>query len=130
MTKATAPITGGINCPPEEAAASTPPAKELLNPRALIIGIVNTPVPTTLAVTAPEIVPKNPLAAIAACAGPPLNGPVRLMAIFNRVLPAPVASSIAPKMMNINMSDNTMMTIKPNTPSKLYQTVRKTDSRS
>ena len=78
----------------------------------------------------PEIVPKNPLAAIAACAGPPRNAPVRLRAIFNRVLPAPVASSIAPKMMNINMSDNTMMTINPNTPSKLYQTVRKTDSRS
>ena len=130
ITKATAPITGGMNCPPDDAAASTPPAKELLKPRSLIIGIVKTPVPTTFAETLPEMVPKKPLAAIAAWAGPPRKPPVRLTAIRSRTAPAPVASSTAPKTMKMKISEITVMTMKPKTPSKEYQTVRMTVSRS
>jgi hypothetical protein len=44
-------------CPPEEAAASTPPAKALPNPRFIIIGIVRTPVERTFTTGPPDIVP-------------------------------------------------------------------------
>ena len=44
-------MTGGMICPPDEAAASIPPAKVLWNPRFSIIGMVSTPVESTL--TAP-----------------------------------------------------------------------------
>ena len=40
MTKAPAPITGGISCPPFDAAASTPAAKRGEIPERIIIGIV------------------------------------------------------------------------------------------
>ena len=66
MIKATAPIMGGISWPPLEAAASTAPANLAENPRFLIMGIVMTPVPTTLATALPEIVPNRPLARTAA----------------------------------------------------------------
>ncbi len=92
--------------------------------------MVNTPVPTTLAETLPEMVPKKPLAAIAAWAGPPLSPPVRLTAMRSSTAPAPVASSTEPKTMKMKISEMTVITMKPNTPSKEYQTVRITVSRS
>ena len=73
ITRAAAPITGGIIWPALEAVASTPPAKAGLNHLRLIIGIVITPVATTLVTAAPDIVPKRADDRIAACAGPPLN---------------------------------------------------------
>ena len=66
-------MIGGTIWPPVEAVASTPPANAGLKPRFLIIGIVITPVPTTLATADPETVPNRELAMIAACAGPPRN---------------------------------------------------------
>ena len=65
MMKATAPMIGGVICPPLDAAASTAPAKCDFKPLFLIKGIVITPVPTTLATALPEIVPNNPLAIVA-----------------------------------------------------------------
>ena len=75
-------MMGGVICPPLEAAASTAPAKCALNPRFLINGIVMTPVPTTLATALPEIVPNNPLAMVAAAAGPERTRPVAASASF------------------------------------------------
>jgi hypothetical protein len=66
MRKATTPITGGMICPPVEAAASTPPAKLGLKPIFLDDGMVNTPVETTLATAVPESEPNRAEAATAA----------------------------------------------------------------
>ena len=49
-------MTGGISCPPVEAAASTAPAKFLCYPSFLIMGMVKLPVPTTLAT---ELTPRR-----------------------------------------------------------------------
>ncbi len=61
MTKAAAPMTGGIIWPPVEATASTAPAKADGYPRLFISGIVNVPVVTTFATAEPDIVPIAPL---------------------------------------------------------------------
>ena len=50
-------MTGGIIEPPDDAAASTPPAKVFEKPRFNIIGIVKTPVERTFTIGPPEIVP-------------------------------------------------------------------------
>ena len=59
--------------PPDEAAASTPPAKTLEKPRLSIIGIVRTPVDNTFTIGPPEMVPNIADETTAACAGPPLS---------------------------------------------------------
>ncbi|MBA7579827.1 hypothetical protein ES708_21705 [subsurface metagenome] len=51
--KAEAPITGGRNCPPQEATASTAAAKYPLKPKLFIRGMVNGPVAATLAAEDP-----------------------------------------------------------------------------
>ena len=66
IRKATAPITGGMICPPVEAVASTAPANFGWNPVRLIIGMVKTPVVTTFATAAPFMVPKLALPTMAA----------------------------------------------------------------
>ena len=78
--KAATPIMGGIIDPPEEAAASTPPAKTLENPRFNIIGIVRIPVERTLTTGPPVIVPNIADETTAACAGPPRRLRVALKA--------------------------------------------------
>ena len=57
--------------PPDEAAASTPPAKTRENPRLSIIGMVSTPVESTLTTGPPVIVPNMAEEKTAAWAGPP-----------------------------------------------------------
>ena len=57
MIKAATPIIGGIIEPPDEAAASTPPANTREKPRLSIIGMVRTPVERTLTTGPPVIVP-------------------------------------------------------------------------
>ena len=96
IRKATAPMTGGMIWPPVEAAASTPPAKRGLKPTRLMTGMVKTPVDTTLATAAPDIVPKRAEPTTAACAGPPASLPVAANAIFSNTSPAPAACSTAP----------------------------------
>ncbi|MEZ5741824.1 MAG: hypothetical protein R3E68_21900 [Burkholderiaceae bacterium] len=109
-------MTGGMICPPVDAAASTAPAKVPEKPRFLIIGIVNAPVPTTLAATLPDIVPKTALAVIAAWAGPPREPPASANAILIRLSPAPVACNTEPKTTKIMISDSTIAVGRPNTP--------------
>ena len=64
-------MTGGMIDPPEDAAASMPPANTRENPRRIIIGMVSTPVDSTLTIGPPEIVPNMAEDTIAAWAGPP-----------------------------------------------------------
>ncbi len=71
MMKATAPITGGMICPPMLAVASTAPAKAGLKPKRFIKGMVNWPVVTTLATPLPLIVPISAEEITATLAGPP-----------------------------------------------------------
>ncbi len=54
-------MTGGMIWPPVEETHSTAAAKWLLYPMFFIIGIVKVPVPITLAVELPEMVPKKAL---------------------------------------------------------------------
>ena len=53
-------MTGGISCPPVEAAASTPAAKRAGNPALRINGMVMTPVDTVLATEEPDTEPIKP----------------------------------------------------------------------
>ena len=64
-------MTGGMIEPPEDAAASIPPANTREKPRRTIIGMVSTPVERTLTIGPPEIVPNMAEETMAACAGPP-----------------------------------------------------------
>ena len=80
MINAAAPIIGGIIWPFTDAATSIAPALTAGNPVFFMIGIVNVPVVTTLAIEDPEIIPVNPEAIIEALAGPPLNFPTSAIA--------------------------------------------------
>ena len=71
MTKAAAPITGGMICPPVEATASTAPAKAGLKPMRFISGIEKVPVVITLATAEPDTEPNRPEVTQATLAGPP-----------------------------------------------------------
>ena len=71
MTKAVAPIIGGIKTPPVDAQASTPDAYSLLNPIRRMAGIESGPVVRTLLIGPPLIEPINPLEKIETFAGPP-----------------------------------------------------------
>ena len=100
-------MTGGITCPPVEAAASTAAENAGLKPDFLMTGMVMTPVETTLEIAAPLSVPKSAELATAACAAPPVKRPVRRLAIFIRRPPAPLAIKTAPKTMKINTLPDT-----------------------
>ena len=82
---AATPITGGMIEPPDDAAASIPPAKTLENPRLTIIGIVKTPVDKTLTTGPPVIVPNIAELTIAAWAGPPRSPRVQRKASLIKV---------------------------------------------
>ena len=115
-------MIGGIIWPPVDAVASTPPANVGRKPRFLIIGIVMTPVPTTLATAEPDTVPKIDDAMMAACAGPPRNR--RMAWKLNLIIedPPPVPSSTAPMMMNGKTVFTRIARMLPMTPSPvLYQ---------
>ncbi len=71
MMNATAPITGGMICPPMLAVASTAPANTEEYPNRFISGIVNGPIVMTFAMPEPEIIPINPDEITATLAGPP-----------------------------------------------------------
>ena len=92
-------MTGGMIDPPEEAAASTPPAKTFENPRLIIIGMVSTPVDSTLTTGPPEIVPKSAEDTMAAWAGPPRRLRVQRKAILISARPPAETPKSAPRMM-------------------------------
>ena len=80
MMKATAPMTGGMICPPMEAVASTAPANSARNPVRFMRGMVKAPVVTTLAMAEPFTVPRRALEKMATFAGPPFVCPARHIA--------------------------------------------------
>ena len=96
ITKAAAPIIGGIIWPLTDAATSTAPALTAGSPVLFIMGIVKVPVVTVFATDDPEINPVNPDARIAALAGPPRILPTNAKAKFKKYFPPPAVSKIAP----------------------------------
>jgi len=107
-------MIGGINCPPVEAAASTPPANFGWNPARFISGMVITPVEAVLATAEPEIVPVSPEAMIATMPGPPTIFPAMARARLITNSPAPDRSRKAPKMMKRKTVVEEMRAIVPN----------------
>ena len=103
MMKATAPITGGMICPPIEAVASTPPAKAARKPKRFISGMVNCPVVTTLATPEPEIVPISAEAMTADLGRPAAPWPTRPSATSLNSAIMPARSRNAPKRMKRKM---------------------------
>ena len=94
---AATPITGGIICPPEEAAASTPPENTFAKPLLSIMGIVRAPVDKTFTIGPPEIVPNIAELTMAAWAGPPLRCLVHRKAILISDLPPAETPNNDPK---------------------------------
>ena len=96
MTKAEAPITGGVTWPPQEALASTAPAKRGEKPYFFIIGIVRAPVVTALAIAEPEIMPNMPEETTDTFAGPPAKRPATIVARSMNRRPRPVICARMP----------------------------------
>ena len=71
MTKATAPMIGGIITPPVEAQASTAAAVLGENPVRFIAGMDTAPVVMIFEMTDPLIEPISPLPTVATLAAPP-----------------------------------------------------------
>jgi hypothetical protein len=80
MTKATAPMTGGIICAPFEAQASIAAASRAGMPERFISGMVTTPTARALAAAIPETLPNMLEPTTAILAAPPRKRPIRLMA--------------------------------------------------
>ncbi len=89
MMKATAPMTGGMICPPMLAVVSMAPANTGEYPNRFINGIVNDPTVSTLATPDPLIVPMNPDDTTETFAGPPLVCPTvpRATSLNRRIIP-------------------------------------------
>ena len=100
ITKAAAPMIGGMICPPVEATASTAAAASGLNPVRFIIGMVSQPSTITLATAEPEMVPKRLEDTTETFPGPPRWPPAIALAKFMKNWPAPDFSRNAPKTMN------------------------------
>ena len=119
ITKAPAPMIGGINWPPVEAAASTPAANLGRNPLAFISGMVITPVDAVLATAEPEIVPVKAEDKTATNAAPPLIRPATTFAISITKLLAPETTRKPPKIIKSVMLVDEMLARMPKTPSSL-----------
>ena len=96
ITKAAAPITGGMICPPVEATASTAAANGGRNPERFISGIVIGPSTITLATALPETVPNSADDTTDTLPGPPAVCPVSDSAKSMKSLPVPFFSMRAP----------------------------------
>ena len=99
MTKAAAPMIGGMICPPVEATASMAAAASGLKPVFFIIGMVSQPSTMTLATAEPEMVPNRLEETTATLPGPPRAPPAIALAKFMKNCPAPDFSRNVPKMM-------------------------------
>src|SRR3546814_14334774 len=100
MTKAVAPMIGGISTPPVEAQASTPPAKAGLKPTFFIAGMVMQPVVSTFETTLSLIEPNRPDEKIATLAGPPRTLPSSAKAKLMKQATATVYFIAPPKIRN------------------------------
>ncbi len=101
MTKAPAPMIGGMIWPPVEAEDSTLAAKCGGNPARFMSGMVMTPVPTTLATAEPLMVPIRAEPMTATRPGPPVILPAAQRARFMMKSPAPERVRKAPNRMNM-----------------------------
>ena len=90
MTKAVAPMIGGIIVPPVEAQASMAPAVLARTPMRFIAGIVKAPVVRTLVIGPPLMEPNRPDEKIATLAGPPRTWPNSANARLMKNWPPPV----------------------------------------
>jgi hypothetical protein len=97
MMKPPAPMMGGMNMPPMEAAGSIPPAMWGRKPAFFIMGMVKAPVETVLAMAEPEMEPKRPLAITETLAGPPILWPTAARGKSMKNFWAPLFSRKAPK---------------------------------
>src|SRR6056300_1162972 len=100
MTKAPAPMIGGISCPPVDAAASTPAANWGRNPFAFIRGMVITPVDAVFAMADPEMVPVSADDNTATKAAPPLIRPATSLDNSMTKSLAPDTTKKPPKIIN------------------------------
>ena len=100
MMNAAAPMTGGMICPPVDAAASTAPANSGRYPVFFMSGMVMEPVETVFATELPLTVPCRALATTAAFAGPPTEPPQAPMAIPVIQSPTPLAFRKVAKIRN------------------------------
>ena len=101
MTKAAAPMIGGMIWPPVEAIASTAAANGGRKPERFMSGMVIGPSTSTLATALPETVPNRLELTTATLPGPPAVWPVSESAKSMNSRPMPVRSMKAPKSTNI-----------------------------
>ena len=90
-------MIGGVICPPQEADASTAPAKRPEKPDFFINGIVKAPVVTVLAMGEPEIMPKKPEETTETFADPPDARPAIMVARSMNSCPSPLIWARMPK---------------------------------
>jgi hypothetical protein len=100
MTKAAAPMTGGMIWPPVEAVASTAAAKCGRKPLLFMSGIVIGPSTMTFATALPDTVPKRLELTTDTLPGPPAVCPVSDSAKSMKSFPVPLFSIKAPKSTN------------------------------
>src|SRR5690606_11956120 len=100
MMNATAPMTGGISCPPVDATASIAAAECGLYPALRMRGMVITPVDRTLETALPEIVPKRLEAMIEIFAEPPRDWPMAAEDNSVKNVEPPERNSSAPNKRN------------------------------
>lgn len=117
ITKAAAPITGGMSCPLPPAAVSMPPATSGLNPTRFMSGMVMEPMVAVFAMEEPVIVPMKAEATTDTLAEPPRVWPTSEKAMRIRYSPAPVRSRTAPKKTKANTKVEETPSGIPNSPS-------------
>ena len=119
ITKAPAPMIGGIIWPPVDAEASTPAANLGRKPLAVISGMVMMPVEAVLATAEPEMVPVSADEMTATKAAPPRKRPAMILESSITKPEAPETTRNAPKIMNSVMLADEIVVMIPNMPSSL-----------
>jgi hypothetical protein len=117
MTKAAAPMIGGMICPPVLATASTAAANGGRKPVRFISGIVTWPVTITLATAEPETLPKSEDEITATLPGPPAERPVSDRAKSMNSRPTPERSMKAPNSTNTTTNPAETPSVEPKMPS-------------
>ena len=112
-------MTGGMIEPPDEAAASMPPANTREKPRFIIIGMVSTPVESTLTIGPPEIVPNIAEDTMAAWAGPPRRRRVQRKASLISDRPPAEAPNSDPRIRYGKISLSVISMKRPSRPDAL-----------
>jgi hypothetical protein len=117
MTKAAAPITGGMIWPPVEAVASTAAANAGRKPVRFMSGMVSGPSTITLATALPDTVPNRLDETTDTLPGPPAVCPVMDSAKSMNNWPVPLRSMNAPKRTNSITYEADTPSVEPKMPS-------------